>query len=302
MEKWPNFFIVGAPRAGTTSLYEYLKVHPLIFMSPIKEPNYFSRKTVPADYHYMKLITRNNERYLKLFKNSKNEKFIGEATTHYLADPDAPYLIHKKSPNGRIIISLRDPVERMFSHYLMVLNRNIVSLSFHDQLELEFKDRSGKQDPGLRLDSGMYSESVNRYLEVFGKKNVKILIFEEWTVNIKNTINEILKFLELSQIINYFENKSHNKNTVTKVARGTLAKHLLQSKTANKIAKSLLTTSTRNFLRVKMFSKQVNNLLMDEKDRITLKEFYEKDVKKLENILGRKLPWANFTKISYLNN
>ena len=117
MEKWPNLFIVGAMKSGTTSLYEYLNVIPRIYMSPIKEPKYFHMKGYGKEVNVKRISDKKN--YLNLFEKVNTEKIIGEASPDYLFDPNSPRLIHKKVPNANIIICLRDPVERTFSHYLM---------------------------------------------------------------------------------------------------------------------------------------------------------------------------------------
>ena len=108
-DNWPTFFIVGAPRSGTTSLYNYLKTIPEIFMSPVKEPGYF----IPNDFRGF-----SEKKYLELFKNVKDEIVIGEASAGYLASQEAAFRIKKEIPNAKIIITLRDPVERTFSDYL----------------------------------------------------------------------------------------------------------------------------------------------------------------------------------------
>jgi len=113
MDRWPNFFIVGTGKAGTTSLYEYLKQVPGIFMSPEKEPNYFSHVAIHKDDPHRFMI-RDKKKYLELFKNVKNEKIIGEATPTYFRDPNAAYLIHKVSPNAKILITLRNPIDNNF--------------------------------------------------------------------------------------------------------------------------------------------------------------------------------------------
>ena len=102
MERWPNFFIVGAPRCGTTSLYEYLNHTPGIFMSKVKEPNYFSVSVTPK----IKLsqLIQDKKQYLSLFKDVKDEIAIGEASVPYLWDPKAPLLIHEAIPDARIIM------------------------------------------------------------------------------------------------------------------------------------------------------------------------------------------------------
>ena len=90
---WPNFFIVGAGKAGTTSLYEYLKKIPEIYMSPIKEPGYFGTREF-KNPDWSKISTENE--YLKLFEGVTNEIAIGEASPQYLSDPKTPFLIHDK--------------------------------------------------------------------------------------------------------------------------------------------------------------------------------------------------------------
>ena len=103
MSVWPNFFIIGVDRGGTTSLYEYLKNIPEIFMSTPKEPWYFSpvvRSVTPQA-----IGKCNSEKsYLNLFKNVKNETVIGEASAVYWRDPESAKLIHEKIPNAKIII------------------------------------------------------------------------------------------------------------------------------------------------------------------------------------------------------
>ncbi|MEP0825293.1 MAG: sulfotransferase, partial [Nitrososphaera sp.] len=111
-EIWPNFFIVGAQKCGTTSMYYYLKDVPGVFMCPVKEPNHFApnvRETVAID------VIRDKREYLDLFRKADGNIAIGEASVFYLWDPDAPRLIRQTVPNAKIIIMLRDPIERAFS-------------------------------------------------------------------------------------------------------------------------------------------------------------------------------------------
>ena len=130
-EKWPNFFIVGAPKAGTTSLYEYLKNISEIYFPKIKEPHYFSQIAVPEN-HYIPPV-RDKKEYLKLYENV-NSTILGDASVYYLSDPETPTLIHNVSPNARIIISLRDPIERVYSHHLMQISNFAYSFTFKNLL------------------------------------------------------------------------------------------------------------------------------------------------------------------------
>jgi len=285
-EKWPNFFIVGAPKAGTTSLYEYLKNINEIYFPKIKEPHYFSQTVVPEN-HYITPV-RDKKEYLKLYENV-DFKILGDASVYYLSDPETPTLIHNVSPNARIIISLRDPVERVYSHHLMQTNNFWLQTSFHDQLKKEMKHSIPFGKPSIRLEAGLYYENVKRYLDIFGKSQVKILIFEEWIKNIEKTFQEILNFLGLTVSQIDFNDIPYNEYKTL----GKISKQILKSKRISKIAKATLTKSQRDSLRNKLYKKG-KKPNMDETDRKILIDFYKDDVRKLENSLGRKLPWKNF--------
>ncbi len=287
MENWPNFFIVGAPKAGTTSLYEYLKKIPEIYMCPNKEPNYFNKKTVDDDHPVPKIRTK--EKYLKLFENVTNQKIIGEAS-HYLRDPDAPNLIHQVSPKAKILISLRDPVERIYSNYLMLVRLGLSSVSFGQEIEYELQNGPNPHQPGIKMDTGLYCEYIKKYLKVFGYEQVKIIIFEEFIKNEKETIEEILKFLELDETLSNFSAIKHNQYGTS---RGPIAQQIRNSKKIKRIARILMPESTRSTL--------ANHILLDkskpkmsENNRETLIKLYKGDVEQLKLLLGRKLPWKNF--------
>src|SRR6056297_3678088 len=104
--KKPNFFVVGAARSGTTTLYYTLKKHPDVFIQPLKEINYFLSSN-----------RRTWQEYLNLFEGVKNEKIIGEISPKYLYYKEVPKLIKRKINNPKILIQLRDPLERAISHY-----------------------------------------------------------------------------------------------------------------------------------------------------------------------------------------
>ena len=193
MEKWPNLFIVGASKSATGTLYVHLSKVPGICMSTIKEPNYFSVKIHPGDGE---LVIRDKKQYLSLFNIDKDDKIIGEASPEYLGDSEAPNLIYQVSPNAKIIIILRDPVERAYSHYFTFVRQGRIKNSFHDevQLALENKKKGIKSNFGM-LESGLYCEQVKRYLDKFGLKQVKVLIFDEFIKNQKATLEEVLEFL-----------------------------------------------------------------------------------------------------------
>src|ERR687883_42510 len=135
----PNFFVVGAQKAGTTSLYYYLKQHPEVYMSPVKEPHFFEgmqsefyrpgRKVMP--------VTCLGD-YQALFQGVSNEKAIGEASASCLYSPKAPALLKGAIPNAKLIAVLRNPVDRAYSNFLHCIRVNREPLpSFAGALQAE---------------------------------------------------------------------------------------------------------------------------------------------------------------------
>jgi len=281
MEKWPNFFIVGSPKSGTTSLYEYLNQTKGVYMSPVKEPRFFNHN-IPESYLHRIL---EKKEYLKLFKNVKDEKAIGEASPTYLWDPESPKLIFEAVPNASIIIILRGPVNRAFSHYLYLKSQGLEDRSFSQIIKQRLHR---KTDYDTCLDLGMYYESVKRYLEIFGKNQVKIIIFEEFTNDALNITKGVLKFLRINEEPPKSVGSAHN---VYGVPRGKVGRFVLRSKNISNIASTVLPQSLKWKLKEKVILKHDDKPIMDIKDRKILQGFYEDDAKKLEKLLKRNLPW-----------
>lgn len=283
MEKnlWPNFFIVGAPRSGTTSLYEYLKKVSSIYMSPEKEPDYFKAD----NQSIIGIECDKTKKYLKLFENVKNELIIGEATVTYLADPISASLIYKISPNAKILISLRNPVDRMISHHKIYSSGREFG-SFHtfifnpsDKLKTISKNM---------FESGLYFKQVKKYLDIFGKNNVKIIIFEEFAENERITVKEILEFLNINENISNIDFKVYNPSFTPK---GSWVKPLMRSRLIKKIASKILKGQNQVEDLKGKFLKKSGKLEVSIEDKKILTDRYFDDVLKLENMLGIKLAW-----------
>jgi len=289
MDRWPNFFIVGADKAGTSSLYTYLKEISEIFMSTIKEPNYFSAKTIPQNSRLKPI--RDKKKYLALFKNVKDEKIIGEASPSYLNDPEAAILIHQVSPDAKILISLRDPVNRFFSHYLMSSRLEKTKSTLYSKIQAELNKKENRNNYKLLLYHGLYYEAVKRYVDIFDSNNVKIIIFEEFIKNEKATIENTLQFLNLKNDLENFKPEVYNKYGVV---RNPISQKILQSRKIRRISEKLISPSKRRTLKEKLILKEEEKPKMEENEKKLLINYYRDDVQKLKNLLGRKLPWKNF--------
>lgn len=182
--KGPNLFIVGAQKSGTTSLHSYLGRHPDVFMSEPKEPGFF----VPElDGYYSK----EDEWYSDLFKNGQNARYRGEASTHYTKRPvyeGVAERIHNAAPEAHIIYLMREPVSRAISHYWHNLHK------FEEHRSII----SAMQENPVYKAFGDYAFQLEPYLRVFGSNRVFTLTFETLTSNPLETVNSLLKWLDLS--------------------------------------------------------------------------------------------------------
>jgi len=200
IDKRPNLFIVGAPKCGTSFLYEYLSRHPQIFMCPVKEPNYFDK-----DLHYTS-ARLSHEEYLKLFKNAGAKKVIGEASIFYLYSSMACREIYKFNPEARIIIMLRNPVEMMYSlHGEHLFQGNEIEENFEKAIALEEERKKGRfvyehtnpREGVYYKDIGSYTEQIKRYYDLFGKEKVMVVLLDDFKWDSDKSFKSILKFLQV---------------------------------------------------------------------------------------------------------
>lgn len=202
--KKPNLFIVGHQKSGTSALYKFLKQHPDIFMSYIKEPFYFAEDLLEEKKQVMKLPYYTTKKgYMDLFRKWKNEKIAGEASTVYLYSKVAAKKIHDFNPDAKIIMMLREPVSYLYSLHMQGMISNGEDQDFETALKLEDDRRKGKNLPNKYAyrsyfyysDWCKYSEHVQRYLKLFPKKNIKIIIFEDFKKDNIKIAKEVFRFL-----------------------------------------------------------------------------------------------------------
>ena len=286
----PNFFIVGGSKCGTTNISYYLNSHPKIFFSELNEPYYFCKWDIPEKYNRKSMIT-DMKKYLNLFKNVKDEIIVGEASSPYLSCPHAALEIKKAFPNSKILISIRNPIERAhsayFSYQFMKPNKQnfMEMIKTHEKLinkKIFYIDSI--------LESGFYTKNIIKFQEIFGKDNVKIIIFEDYIKNTIENINSILNFLEIHEKIKFTEQSKGS----YRVPKNFLSKSLLNNKNFRKISTILIPTVMRQKLGDKYFLKQEKKPQMLENERNYLKELYNDEVNELEKFLGKKLPWKDF--------
>jgi hypothetical protein len=210
--RWPDFFLIGAAKSGTSSLFGYLNRHPDIYIPSIKEPEYFSRQSVYA---------RGEKWYKNLFTGAEENQMCGDASTTYSRWPhtlDSPKLIAKLLPRAKFIYIMRHPIDRMYSHYAHHMRFGI-NMSFEEALK---KNQ-------IYFSCSLYMYQIERYLRFFSNKSFLFLFQSDLRANPRKVLKDITDFLEL--------------RNVDLLKEGHLAKnvsgpdHYIRSKTTGKLRK-----------------------------------------------------------------
>lgn len=309
MSRLPNFFIVGAPKAGTTSLYHYLDQHPQVYMSAIKEPHFFAAEI--REESFDPKLRRGNESdkrglgeflagpmrekrfsgivadwedYLRLFANANNESALGEASACYLWSPTAAERIAGRIPDAKILVMLRDPAERAFSQYLHSLGNGAVGWSFREHIQRNLLDRSGQLSVHYPfLEFGFYSEQLARYLERFGQ-NVWVGFHEDLKNRPLEVYQGICRFLGVTDEFSPDMNRRHLEAQVPRLsAIGWLKRSGFWQAAAKVTPPGLRPLMRRALIR------RPGTTRMDPADRHYLVDFYRDDIRKLASLLGRNL-------------
>ncbi len=197
----PNFFIIGAIKGGTTSLYAYLKEHPQIYMSPLKEPRYLCfdpEDPVHRTKPFNSFPVRTLEGYGRLFDGVRHETAIGEASPQYLRSRVALRRMVDLCPNAKVIASLRDPLERAYSEYIMHVRAGNETRPVREYF----------LDDG-RLDLSCYYNDVKRYRDRFGPR-LKVVLLEDIKRDALGVARELFNFLEVETSFAPNLSQSHN--------------------------------------------------------------------------------------------
>lgn len=188
----PNFFVIGAQKGGTTSLYWYLNQHPEVFMSPVKEPGFFAvaEDAPPSPSNPEKI--RNWADYRALFAGVTDETAIGEASTKYLFHHAVPGNLRTFVPDARLIAILRDPAERAFSAYSMHVALGEETRSFAQVIDDEL---AGKLGPWRCLEMGRYGAQLGRYFDTFPSEQIQVHLFEDLSRDTPGVVRRVYEFL-----------------------------------------------------------------------------------------------------------
>jgi hypothetical protein len=203
MSRRPNTFIIGKPKSGTTSLYEYLDGHPEVFMSPVKEPFYFAPDLNVGGRRRFVYDEHDHSRYLSLFAEAGDEKRVGEASPGYLMSHVAASLVRRFAPDARLIAMFRNPVDMLYSlHHDRVSHGTEDITDFAAALAADDDRRNGRRLPPGRpslaavyRDSARYAEQLQRWLDCFDRDQIHVIVFDDFVADTAAQFRNVLEFL-----------------------------------------------------------------------------------------------------------
>ena len=287
----PNFLVIGAQKAGTTSLYYYLKQHPRIYMSPVKEAHFFDadegeqpnfrgpgRSSTPP-------IT-SIEEYRALFRGVTGETAVGEATPSYIYTPEAPARIRRRLPGAKLIAVLRNPTDRAYSAFLHTVRSGREPLP-------DFARALGEEEARIRENwhpvfhykhRGFYSDQLGRYFDAFGRDRVRVYLYEDLSEDPLGVLRDIFGFLGVDETFVPDTSVEYN---ASGVPRNRAVRSLVKSTNALAPAlKRFLPFGLRQRIKGRLFAKPPPLLPEVREDLV---EAYRPDVLRLQGLIGRDL-------------
>ncbi len=289
----PTFIIIGAMKSATTSLYTYLKQHPDLFMTHIKEPMFFNNLNKHKDFvvkgRKPKKITTLKE-YYSLFNDVKKETAIGEASPSYLYNKQCAALINKHLPKTKIIAIIRQPVERAYSNYLHAKRSDREPINnFEDALNSEEKRIKNNWSPLYHYKAqGFYYKQLKRYYNLFPKEQIKIILFKDLITNPEKVTKEVFKFLRID---NTFVADTSKKANVSGKPKGLFGWLIMKMRKYNLIPNIEFGRILPKFMIsiiLKMIYAKPDKISNNFVAKLT-KKHYQEDIKKLETLIAKDL-------------
>ena len=267
-KRTPRFIIIGAVKGATTWSARSLARHPGVYI-PGPEPHYFS-----SDYE------KGPDWYLDLFAEAPDGAFIGEKSADYLAHPEAAARMAGLVPDARLIVQLRNPIERAYSDYCMLYRRGTV----REKPSAYFSPaRSGAESERF-LTGGLYADHLRRFYDRFAGEQILVLLFEEILASPTPAFNRILSHIGLPADATGVLSERQNDSAAPLLPLG-LRRAL---KPLKAVVKPLRGNPAFEAVRG-VFAREVAYPPLDDEARRYLEDYYRADILALEKLIGRDL-------------
>jgi hypothetical protein len=293
MNRMPTFLIIGAAKSGTTALYQYLQQHPQIYMSPVKEPQFFAFEGEQLNYQGLGVTINQSithlEDYQTLFKNVSQEIAIGEASALYLYIPKASERIKYYLPNAKLIAILRNPVERAYAAFLhLIRDEREPFKDFSQALEAEqIRIENNWGFLWRYQDLGFYAVQLKRYLRKFDRSQIRVYLYDDFLTSPLFLIQDLFEFLGVER--EFVPDISFRPNVSGVPQNKRLHRFLKQEHWLKKAVKPLFPPIARNRIASQLMQKNLTKPSMSPAIRTHLIDTFSNDILELQKILNRDL-------------
>ncbi len=308
--KLPNFILAGAGESGTTSLYRYLQQHPQVYLSPVKEPNFFAAADIVSVPGFQPLaegqlasllgdperrdvllnqisITR-WEDYLSLFQEVRDQVAIGEASVMYLWFPSAAPAIQRTLPAAKLVFLLRDPAERLHTLYRRTL-RTGHPTPFRDwilpAMQAKPACRQEMQRHPIPLDCGLYATQLQPFLELFPREQIRIYLYEDYRADARAILRDIFGFLDVNADHPIDLSRRYNE---TMAPRFPVLHRLRQRMLGQTPLTAWLPAPLRRTLRG-IYNRGKGHYALAPDDRRLVIDYYRDEILRTQELIGRDL-------------
>lgn len=302
---FPNFLVGGPPKCASTSLYFYLKQHPDIFMSPVKQTRFFSEKYNEGTQFYVNTY----------FSEKKSERMAGEATPGYFCYPFVVERIHNFNPEMKLIFCFRNPVERAFSGWNMRIENGTEKLPFQQALKENLKQRESvtfltepdtpqwketlnhtNNSYRLYIEGSLYAFNLKHYYRFFRPEQIKIIFIDALKNDFEGTMKSIFSFLGVNE--NYVVENAAQQHTARTGKIKSAGSLLRKAKRISGSIHKILPKSFKQKLLNTMFTKssaEGSKAKLTHEDRLVAYEIFKDDIAELEQLLNTDLSHWKYT-------
>lgn len=293
----PNFLLIGAPKAGTTALHHYLRQHPQVYLNPLKDSHFFlfdgepPLMAGPSDALRRAEMIQSFDDYTRLFARATEIQAVGEVCVRYLDSVLAAERIARRLPGVRLIVILRSPVERAWSHYRMYRTRdNEHCATFAEAIA---EEQAGLRDDwyrGRHFHLGLYHRHLSPWIEQFGSERILVLLYEDLRSNPAQTLQQLFTFIGVDPTVQLDTRRDYN--VTGEIANPVLRRLWRSSRRLRSHAARYIPLAWRGRLSGWVAGIPVRKVPMEQPSPeliCELIEAYRADITALQALIGRDL-------------
>ncbi len=290
----PNFLILGAAKAGTTSLYHYLRQHPDIYMSPVKEPKFFALENEPLEFSrpgdrekMQRSSVTDLDSYRALFRGAAAAKAVGEASTLYLYSSVAPSRIKHYVPAAKMLAILRHPVERAYSNFLYMARKGEEPLRDFEQALRQEATRRAWMPTWHYTERGFYHRQLRRYYDLFPRDQIRVYLYEDLSTDPTGLLRDVFRFVGVDESFTPESLSRHNVSGLprSEALHGLLARpHAVRS-----VVRRFLPRAMRQRVAAKIRRRNLYRPQLSDRTRERLNTIYRDDILRLQDLIQRDL-------------